>query len=1027
LRSLNFFLSGRIRAGYLLAYLSAFAGPAGALDPQRAMSQYVYEHWGPERGFPRGPVYAIAQSSDGYLWIGTQGGLVRFDGVNFRLVRNEAALPKNESILGLTPDGESNLWIRLENATMVRYRDGVFHRFPPLENWPGAQITATTRTSQGELLSAVMERGTTVYRRNKFELISDANELPRSPVLSIAQTSDGSIWLGTRGAGLFRLQQGHTVPITKGLPDEKINCLLPDNGGVLWIGTDTGIARWDGREVATRGVPAAVEHLQVLALLKDRDANLWVGTDSGGLLRLNQDGVSSLDQGEGRARQAVTALFEDREGNLWIGSDSGIERLRDSAFVTYSISEGLPADAGGPVFVDWETRTWFPPLQGGLWWVKNDRQGRVTAAGLEQDVIYSIAGRKDELWLGRRHGGLTVLRPDGASFTARSYTHADGLAQDSIYSVYPSRDGTVWAGTLSAGVSALRNGRFKNYTTSDGLVSDTVASILEAAGGALWFATPRGLSSLANGHWRTYTTKDGLPSDNVNCLLEDSTGVLWAGTASGLAFRSGDGFQARTQGPQSLQEQALGIAEDKYGRLWVATSNHVLRINRDRLARGSLADGDLHEYGLADGLRGLEGVKRQRSVVTDPAGRVWFSLNRGVSVVDPARLTRDIAPAIPHIESLLADGVPIDLERRTHIPGGRRRITFGFAGLILSAPELVRFRYLLENFDHGWSDPVTAREAAYTNLPPGRYRLRVVASNPEGVWNDHEASLAFEVDPLLWQVWWFRAACVAAAMIAILALYRSWVRRLTRQLNLRTEERLAERTRIAQELHDTLLQGFLSTSMQVHVAADRLPEDSPAKPILNRALQLMRQVIEEGRNAVRGLRSSQSASLDLEEAFAIVQQEVPTGPSSGTPADFRVIVVGEQRPLQPLLRDEVYRIGREALINAFRHARARNIEIELKYLPRRFRVVVRDDGCGIDPKILESGREGHWGLSGMQERAAQVGARLNVWSRIAGGTEVELSVPGYVAFEDYPIRWFAWLVTPFRRGGTGPGRNGAGR
>ena len=648
---------------------------------------------------------------------------------------------------------------------------------------------------------------------------------------------------------------------------------------------------------------------------------------------------------------------------------------------------------------------------------------RVTVAGLEQDVVYSIGGRKDELWLGRRRGGLTVLRPKGATFAATSFTRADGLAQDSVYSVYPARDGTVWAGTLSAGVSALQNGHFTNYTIADGLASDTVAAILETADGTLWFATPRGLSSLANGRWRTYTSKNGLPSDNVNCLLEDSNGVLWAGTASGLTFKRGEGFESRAEGPAALREQVLGLAEDRYGGLWVATSNHVLRVNRDALARGNLAGGDLHEYGLADGLRGLEGVKRQRSVVTDPAGRVWFSLNRGISVVDPARLTRNVAPAIPHIESLQADGEEIPLVTGARVPGGRRRIRFSFAGLSLAAPEQVHFRYWLEGFDHGWSDPSTTREAVYTNLTPRPYRLRVVASNPEGVWNSNESVLAFDVEPLLWQAWWFRAACVAAAIAGIIAIYRARLGRLTRQLNLRSEERLAERTRIAQELHDTLLQGFLSTSMQVHVAADRLPDDSPVKPILNRSLQLMRQVIEEGRNAVRGLRSSRSVSLDLEQAFALVQQEVAVGPSSGPPAVFRVIVVGEQRPLHPLLRDDVYRIGREALINAFRHARASNIEIELKYLPRHFRVLVRDDGCGIDPEILKSGRDGHWGLPGMQEKAAHAGARLKVWSRIAGGTEVELSVPGYVAFQDYPKHWFTWpgrLFHPWNRSSPKP-------
>ncbi len=356
------------------------------------------------------------------------------------------------------------------------------------------------------------------------------------------------------------------------------------------------------------------------------------------------------------------------------------------------------------------------------------------------------------------------------------------------------------------------------------------------------------------------------------------------------------------------------------------------------------------------------------------------------------------------------------------MPGGHRRITFTFTGLSLSVPERVRFRYFLEGFDHGWSDPAASREAVYTNLPPAAYRFRVVASNPDGVWSNHEAVIAFQVDPLFWQAWWFRAGCVVLCMAAIAALYRFRLHQITRQLNLRAEERLAERTRIAQELHDTLLQGFLSSSMQVHVAADRLPDDSPVKPILTRALQLMGQVIEEGRNAVRGLRASQSASLDLEHAFSLVQQEVVPSDPAGPQPEFRVIVDGERRPLRPLLRDEVYRIGREALINTFRHARARKVEIELKYSPRHLRVLVRDDGCGIDPEILQSGRDGHFGLSGMRERADRIGARLHLWSSPTAGTEIELSIPGHIVFQDRRSRLLPWIGNPIRRTGHKNGR-----
>jgi signal transduction histidine kinase len=474
-----------------------------------------------------------------------------------------------------------------------------------------------------------------------------------------------------------------------------------------------------------------------------------------------------------------------------------------------------------------------------------------------------------------------------------------------------------------------------------------------------------------------------------------------------LAFLGHNKFQVPGEVPVSLRDQILGLAEDKYGSLWVATSNHVLRVNREKLLRTTLADGDVREYGFADGLRGVEGVKRHRSVVTDPAGRIWISLNRGISMVDPERLRSNSAPATVHIQTVRADGNPIGIQRATRVPGGRQRITFSYAGLSLSVPERVRFRYRLDGFDHGWSEPVAARDAVYTNLSPGSYRFRVIASNPDGVWSTNEAAITLEIDPLFWQTWWFRFAILLACGFAALALYRFRLRQLTDRLNLRFEERLAERTRIAQELHDTLLQGFLSVSMQVHVAADALPGDSQVKPTLTRVLQRMGQVIEEGRNAVRGLRSSTSASFDLEHAFSLIQHELGALAKDGV--EFRVIVDGQQRPLPPLLRDEVYRIGREALVNAFRHSQAKHIEIELKYSTSQLRVFVRDDGSGIDPKIVQAGREGHWGLSGMQERADRIGARLHVFSRASAGTEIELAVPGRLAFQHQSGRRWKWF------------------
>jgi ligand-binding sensor domain-containing protein/signal transduction histidine kinase len=985
---------------------------AAAIDPNRTTSQYVRERWATENGFPRGPVYSITQTPDGYLWVGAEMGLIRFDGLTFRDIRTDASkMPALSHVMGLMVDHGGALWTLLRRPTLLRYRDGEFTDMTRDFGPPNTTANALGRATDGAPLVWIQELpGAVVLRGGKFETLAAQRDFSTSPVLALAQTPNGDVWAGTRDTGLFRISPGRTSRITEGLPDLKVNALASAGGGELWVGTDNGVVRWDGSKLTAKGLPPSMHAVQALALLVDRDANLWVGTNGQGLARLNASGVSWMNERQASTNEAVTALFEDREGNLWTGSAGRLERIRDSAFVTYSQAEGMPSEMNGPLCADAEGRLWFAPIQGGLWWLREGKPERVTEAGLAGDIVYSIAGGKNGLWVGRQRGGLTLLHSSRGSTT---YTTAQGLAQNSVYSVYESRNGSVWAGTLSGGVSRFKEGRFTTYTSDNGLASNTVTSIAEGSGGTMWFGTPKGLSSFMHDAWRTFGAADGLPSENINCMLADSRGVLWIGTANGLSFWKQGAIQTAAKAPASLREQILGIAEDRSGSLWISTSAHVLRVNGDKLMGGELADGDVREFTVADGLRGIEGVKRSRSVISDPSGRVWFSMNHGISVVDPGRLTSNSAPAIVHVQALSADGRAINLKGPIHLPGGSKRLTVEYAGLSLSVPERVRYRYMLEGFDSEWSSPVATREAVYTNLSPRRYRFRVVASNPDGVWNTQESVLGFVVDPLFWQTWWFQLAIILACGLAALLLYRLRLHQFTRRLNLRFEERLAERTRIAQELHDTLLQGFLSASMQVHVAADCLPEDARAKPILTRALQQMSQVIEEGRNTVRGLRSSKSASLDLEHAFSLVRQEF--GPLVKDDAEFRVIVDGEQRHLHPLLRDEVYRIGREALLNAFRHSGAKHVEIELRYSSSQLRIFVRDDGSGIDPKTVEAGRDGHWGLSGMRERADRIGGQLHVFSRAAGGTEVELDVPGHLAFQHQSRRKWKWFGNHGRR------------
>jgi len=422
----------------------------------------------------------------------------------------------------------------------------------------------------------------------------------------------------------------------------------------------------------------------------------------------------------------------------------------------------------------------------------------------------------------------------------------------------------------------------------------------------------------------------------------------------------------------------------------------VVRVPRSRLLEEHVSAADVRDFGSGDGIPAAEGIRRDRSVLRDSAGRIWFSLRPGISMVEPERLAADSVPAIVHVESVSADGMTVPGGARFRIPAGHRRIRFEYFAVSLSVPERVRYRYRLDGFDADWAEAAPTRETVYTNLSPGSYTFRVIASNSDGIWNSTEASVHVDVTPEVWQTLWFRVAVVAACMVAMAAMYRIRLRRVTQQLNIRFQERLDERTRIAQELHDTLLQGLIATSMQLCVTVERLTRESTARPQFARVLAMLQQVVNESRDAVRGLRSTVSSLDDLEKAFSRVRDEA-AAPDS---AAFRIVVDGVRRPLNPFIRDVVYRIGREALLNAFRHSNAPEIELDLCYDPAEFRLLVRDTGVGIDEQFMEKGRDGHWGLIGMRESADKIGAQLRVRSRASAGTEVELRIPARGAYAE---------------------------
>ncbi|HEX8895640.1 MAG TPA: two-component regulator propeller domain-containing protein [Terriglobales bacterium] len=984
------------------------ANAAFGLDPNRKTSQYVHDRWGEDKGFIGGKIYAICQSADGYLWIGTERGLVRFDGFNFTLIQRPLPdSPPIGPVRGLVTDASGNLWIQLEGPRMLLYHHGTFEDPNARIDLQDIVFTATVSDYEGRIILSGLGDRTFRYENGRLETIISAEQNPGN-VISMAATRDRSIWFGTQDNGLFRLSEGHISKVAKELGDSKINALLPAETGGVWIGTDKGIHLWEGGVLATLNLSSDLRHLRILALARDRGANLWIGTNHG-IVRVTPSGAISLDQLNSKPGFEVTAIFEDLDGDIWFGGSRGVERLQNGMFTTYSTSDGLPSSGSGSVYADPTGRIWFAPLSGGLYWLMEGQMGHITADGLEHDVVYSISGGDGQVCVGREHGGLTVLSEKGDSFTARTYTQADGLAQNSVYTVHRDRDGTIWAGTVSGGVSRLIAGRFTNYSDSNGLPSNAVNSIVEGFNGTTWLATPSGLVSFENGHWTIRTARDGLPSSMVRTIFEDSRHVLWIATSGGLAYLSLGTIKVPAKLPEALREQILGAAEDGMGSLWFTTSDHVLRVNQERLISGLLSDTDVQSYGIGDGLQEVEGVGRDRTVVADPQGRIWISLKSDLSLANPIVTAENSTPATVRIESISAGGLQLNAQNPIKIPPGIQGITLNYGSTNLSVPERIRFRYKLDGSDQGWSDTVASRQVVYKNLGPGRYRFRIVASNSLGLWNGPETSVPFVIEPAFWQTLWFRMACLAACCLAILAIYRLRIHQLTKQLKVGFQERLAERTRIAQELHDTLLQGVVSATLQLDVAEDQLPEDSPAKPLLKRVLQLMGTVTEQGRNTLRGLRTTEMDNQSLETAFSRLRQEFPLDNNT----DFRVIVDSVKRPLRPIIRDEVYRIGREALVNAFMHASAKRIEVEVEYASRHLRVLVRDDGIGIDPNVLHSGREGHWGLLGIRERSKRIGASLRLRSRTGAGTEVDLTVPGSIAFEkgsNGPIpQWFHWL------------------
>ncbi|HSG41505.1 MAG TPA: two-component regulator propeller domain-containing protein, partial [Thermoanaerobaculia bacterium] len=650
--------------------------------------------------------------------------------------------------------------------------------------------------------------------------------------------------------------------------------------------------------------------------------------------------------------------------------------LEEAGISVYGASQGLPGNGPTSLFEDSRGRLWVG-VDSGLAWRE---RGRFFQLKMPDGDAIGVArwiaeDREGDLWVATSLPSRALIRVRGERVVEVLPVERLG-GQDStgmVAAMAADPRSGLWLGLGNSELKLYRNGTLESHGSLGGR---RIRSLLPDARG-LWVATSQGLSLVRNGKPSTLDARNGLPCDDVEDIVWAEDGFLWVKTACGLVRIS----------PGELDS-------------W---SGHPERRVRVRV------------LDAFDGAQAGLSPFNPRSVKSLD-GRLWFAIERGgLQVFDPKDVKSNAVPPPVRILRLAADRRTYEPESGLRLPPLTRDLEIEYTALSLTLPEKVRFRYRLEGAYGGdWQEAGARREAFFTNLSPGSYRFSVVACNNDGIWNQQGAALDFAILPAFHQTSAFLGLCALTAMGLAGSAYRWRARQVRARLDRRFEARLAERTRVAQELHDTLLQGFLSASMQLHVAVAELPPGEPARSRFERVQQLMSQVIEEGRQALRGLRSTDgSADDNLEPSLSRIPGEL----GMQDLAVFRVVAEGRARPLLPVVRDEIYRIAREALVNAFRHSGAATIEVEIEYAARQLRIVVRDDGRGIDSDVLRAGREDHWGLSGMRERAERIGARLQVWSRAGSGTEVELAVPGEIAFADYAPGgsgwWARWL--PNRR------------
>ena len=1010
------------KKSFVAALICLILPSARALDPTRAISQYAHTAWRNREGYFDSAPSAIAQTKDGYIWIGTGAGLLRFDGVRFTpwvSPKGNPALPSAD-IISLLASRDGSLWIgtrrglaRWDNGTLTNYPDTSGHINSIVEDQQDHIWIARTRihSGTGPLCEVV---------GSKLCCYGKSDGMPLSEATSLAIDTSGNFWIGDEGA-LTRWTR-HSAQTLHPLGSQRnfhtqIGALMPNRSGGLWVGffgTGHGLGLQRFEKEAWHPVTVGAFHgtsFQIPSLFIDSTNSLWVGTESAGIYRIRDNVVQHFDTSDGLSGDDVRDIFEDEEHNIWVATPTGIDCFRDLPVVSYTKHEGLTTDEPNSVYATEDGAVWVG-IEGGLDSIRNSvalpiRTGQALPGS---EVTALLVDHARRLWVGV---------DDGLYLFERGHFHpildAKGKRSGVVTELTEEVNGSIWAAKQGPVAHQLLHIRNDVITEK---VSERVYGVVADPHGGVWLVLPDAIAHRQNGVQRLLKIPPGVHVDPDADIVLDHQGALWVSLGQSGLLRcdrkkmqilgASNGLPCATHG---------SLIFDNQGSLWLSLQCGIAKIDRDTLQKWIQhpeAKVPTLLLNVFDGVQ-IGYSDFEPSVSRGRDGRLWFVTEYEVEMIDPAHLHINTFPPPVHIEQFIVDHKDVTITSAIHLAPLARNIEIEYTALSFVVPQRVRFRYKLDGYDTDWQDSGTRRSAFYTNLRPGAYKFQVIACNNSGVWNRTGATLSFTVPPAWYQTHWFRFLCVLSLLGLMYSAYLLRMRQYAAAMRVRFNERLDERLRIARELHDTLLQSFHGLMFQFQAARNLLPrKPETAMQALDEAIQVTEEALAEGRDAIRDLRPERAVQHDPAELLNAVGQELACAHDvNGNCPRFHVIVEGEPQRLSPVLQDEMYRIGREAIRNAFHHAVASYIEVAIRYDERELRLRIRDDGKGINPEVLKaSGRPGHWGLPGMRERARRIGSRLEFWSEAGAGTIVELVVPGAIAYETQPegqrFRLFPW-------------------